>query len=87
MIGGYLNAHAALAGKRRNMVPFHIGRLAQDGLLPLTPSHPKCRRRLQILKTKRRKPSTASIDHHRLHHQGMERKSQDQSRLNQSSIT
>ena len=34
-IGGYLNAHAALAEKRRNMVPYHIGRLAQDGLVPL----------------------------------------------------
>jgi hypothetical protein len=35
VIGGYLNAHAALAEKRRNMMPFHIGRLAQDGFLPL----------------------------------------------------
>ena len=35
VIGGYLNAHAALAEKRRNMVPFHIGRLQQDGLVPL----------------------------------------------------
>ena len=35
VVGGYLNAHAALAEKRRNMVPFHIGRLAQDGFLPL----------------------------------------------------
>jgi len=34
-IGGYLNAHAALAEKRRNMVPYHIGRLAQDGSVPL----------------------------------------------------
>ena len=34
VIGGYLNAHAALAEKRRNMVPFHIGRLQQDGLVP-----------------------------------------------------
>jgi len=34
-IGGYLNAHAALAEKRRNMVPYHIGRLAQDGFVPL----------------------------------------------------
>ena len=34
-IGGYLNAHAALAEKRRNMMPYHIGRLAQDGFLPL----------------------------------------------------
>ena len=35
VIGGYLNAHAALAEKRRNMMPFHIGRLAEDGFLPM----------------------------------------------------
>ncbi len=35
MIGGYLDAHAALAAKRRNMMPFHIGQLAEDGFLPL----------------------------------------------------
>ena len=35
MIGGFLNAHDALAQKRRNMVPFHIGRLAEDGFLPM----------------------------------------------------
>ena len=35
VIGGYLNAHAALAEKRRNMVPFHIGRLQEDGLVPM----------------------------------------------------
>ena len=35
MIGGYLDAHAALAEKRRNMMPYHIGRLAEDGFLPM----------------------------------------------------
>ena len=35
MIGGSLNAHDALAQKRRNMVPFHIGRLQEDGLVPM----------------------------------------------------
>ena len=35
MIGGFLNAHEALAQKRRNMVPYHIGRLSQDGFLPM----------------------------------------------------
>ena len=35
MISGFLNAHDALAQKRRNMVPFHIGRLAEDGFLPM----------------------------------------------------
>jgi len=35
VIGGFLNAQDALAQKRRNMVPFHIGRLQQDGLVPM----------------------------------------------------
>ena len=35
VIGGFLNAHDALAQKRRNMVPFHIGRLQEDGLVPM----------------------------------------------------
>jgi hypothetical protein len=35
MIGGYLDAHAALAEKLRNMMPYHIGRLAEDGFLPM----------------------------------------------------
>ena len=35
VVGGFLNAHDALAQKRRNMVPFHIGRLAEDGFLPM----------------------------------------------------
>ena len=35
VIGGFLNAHDALAQKRRNMVPFHIKRLQEDGLVPM----------------------------------------------------
>ena len=35
VIGGFLNAHDALAQKRRNIVPFHIGRLQEDGLVPM----------------------------------------------------
>ena len=65
-IGGYLNAHAALAEKRRNMVPYHIGRLAQDGFVPLNALPSQVPASPHNPKTRRRKPSTTLIHHHRL---------------------
>ena len=81
MVGGYLNAHAALAAKRRNLVPYHIGRLAEDGFVPLNPLPSQVPASPANPEDRRRKPSTA------LRHQGVERTSPDRSHLNQSSIT